>query len=70
MADDVVWFLGIDWGGETHHVCLLDRHGEVCGAREVAQTAAGIHDALLWVRTQTDADPAAMAVGIETPRGC
>ena len=69
MSDNVVWFLGIDWGGETHHVCLLDCRGEVCGAREVTHTAAGIHDALQWVRTQTGADPAAIAVGIETPRG-
>ena len=69
MSDDVVWLLGIDWGGETHHFCLLDRRGEVCGAREVAHTAADIHDALRWVRTQTGADPAAIAVGIEIPRG-
>ena len=21
------WFVGVDWGSQTHHVCVLDRDG-------------------------------------------
>jgi transposase len=69
VADDVVWCLGIDWGGDVHHFCLVDADGEIVGERPVPHTAAAIHDALQWVRAQTGVAPTAIAVGIETPRG-
>jgi transposase len=69
VADDVVWFLGIDWGGEVHQFCLVDVAGEITGARTVPHTTAAIHEALQWVRAQTGVEPTAIAVGIETPRG-
>ena len=69
MADDVVWFLGMDWGGDVHHFCLVDAEGEIVGERPVPHTAAAIPDALQWVRAQTGVESTAIAVGIETPRG-
>jgi transposase len=69
VADSFAWYLGIDWGSEEHHLCLLNATGQVCGTRAVAHTAAAIHDALRWVRECTDAVPADIAVGLETPRG-
>ena len=69
MADEFEWFLGIDWGSEAHALCLLDVTGRLCGTRTVAHTAVAVHNAVHWVRAQTGAPPAAIAVGIETPRG-
>src|SRR5262245_18682311 len=63
------WFVGVDWGSEWHHLCLVNAAGDVVGTRPVAHTAAGIHEALGWVRTLTGAHPTAIAVAIETPRG-
>jgi transposase len=63
------WFVGIDWGGEEHAICLLDARGQVCGERRVAHTAAAVHDTLEWIRERTGAPPEAIAVAIETPRG-
>src|SRR6266508_2392667 len=63
------WFVGIDWGSEQHALCLLDATGRIRGTRLVAHAAAAVHEAVHWVRAQTGAAPAAIAVGIETPRG-
>jgi transposase len=69
VSDTFDWFLGIDWGSEAHELCLLDAAGQIRGTRTVAHTAAAVHDAVPWVREQTGAVPAAIAVAIETPRG-
>lgn len=69
VSERFAWYLGIDWGGEEHHLCLLNAGGQVCGTRQVAHTAGAVHEAVAWVRTQTGAAPEAIAVGLETPRG-
>jgi transposase len=69
VADTFEWFVGIDWGSEAHELCLLDAQGRVRGTRTVAHTALAVHDAVRWVREQTGAALAAIAVGLETPRG-
>jgi transposase len=69
VSDAFEWFMGIDWGSEVHAICLLDATGRIRGTRTVAHTAVAVHEALSWVREQTGAAAAAIAVGIETPRG-
>ena len=69
VADEYEWFLGIDWGSAVHALCLLDATGRIRGTRTVAHTAVAVQAALQWVREQTGAAPAVIAVGIETPRG-
>jgi transposase len=69
VSDTFAWYVGIDWGSEEHHFCLLDANGRVCGTRVVAHTADAVYAALQWVREQTGAAPEAVAVGLETPRG-
>ena len=69
VAETFEWFLGIDWGSEAHEICLLDAQGRIRGTRTVAHTALAVHDAVQWVREHTGAAPAAIAVGLETPRG-
>jgi len=68
-VDEFTWYLGIDWGGEEHHLCLLDARGQVCGEQRVAHTAPAIYEALHWICERTGATPADIAVGLETPRG-
>jgi transposase len=63
------WYVGIDWGGQEHVVCLLNARAQVQGTRTVAHTAEAIHAAVQWLLAQTGAPPAAIAIGIETPRG-
>lgn len=69
VADDFDWYLGIDWGAAEHCFCLVDARGEECGTRLVPHAAVAVHDALEWVQARSAAQPAAIAVGIETPGG-
>ena len=69
MTDAFRWYLGIDWGSDTHQFCLLDASGRICGERAVAHTTDAVHEALAWVRAATGASPPEIAVGIETPHG-
>ena len=62
-------FLGVDWG-ETHHdLCLLDQDGQVLAARRIADGLAGVGEVHVLVAAHGQ-DPAQVAVGIETDRGC
>ena len=69
MTETFEWFVGIDWGSEAHALCVLDAQGQIHGTRTVAHTAVAVHEALQWLREQTGAVPAMLAVAIETPRG-
>jgi transposase len=69
VADTFAWYLGIDWGGEQHAFCLIDASGDIVGEREVAHTAAAIHEALRWVRERTGTALTDIAVGLERPDG-
>src|SRR5262245_44666182 len=69
VADTFAWYVGIDWGSETHVLCLLNASGQIQGIRTVAHTAVAVNEAVQWVREQTGGPPEAIAVGIETPRG-
>ena len=69
MTDDVAWYLGIDWGRDEHHLCLLDADGQVCDEWRVAHTAPALHEASQRVRARTGGPAHAIAVGLETPHG-
>jgi transposase len=69
MTDTLAWYLGIDWGSDTHQFCLLDASGGIRGERAVAHTAVAVQEALQWVRTLTRAAPPEIAVGLERPDG-
>lgn len=69
MTETFGWYVGIDWGGETHQFCLLDASGRICGERAVAHTTVAVHETLLWIQSVTGAAPPEIAVGLETPHG-
>jgi transposase len=69
MSETFGWFVGLDWGSTEHALCLLNAAGAIVGTRVVPHTAAAVHEAVQWLRERTGAEPAAIAIGIETPRG-
>jgi transposase len=69
VSETVAWFVGIDWGSAEHELCVVDAQGTIVGSRAVPHTASAVHEAVQWLRERTGAEPAAIAVGIETPRG-
>lgn len=65
----ITWFLGVDWGQDSHAFCLVHADGTVVGTRTVAHTLEALAAAVQWVRDQTGAMPDAIGAAIETPRG-
>ena len=60
--------VGLDWGGTTHAVCLVERvSGTVADRFEVAHDAAGLRD--LQRRLARRGTPADLPVAIERPSG-
>jgi transposase len=69
MTDEARWFVGIDWGSERHHACLLDATGKVIGERVFAHGGAGLAELCDWLLVSSGADPRVIAVAIEIPHG-
>jgi transposase len=61
-------YVGVDWGSETHVVCLLSREGIRLEERRVPHTGAGLA-ALREVLQQRVSEPTRIAVAIEVPHG-
>lgn len=68
-ADAFDWYVGIDGGGASHQVCVLDTAGAVVEERAVAHSGPAL--AALVARLHELAGPslARVAVGIEQPHG-
>ncbi len=63
----MLYMVGLDWGGSTHAVCVMDAAGIVVQHFEVAHSADGL--AGLCRRLAAFAIPAEMPVAIERPSG-
>ena len=60
--------VGIDWSEKWHDVCLMAEDGRVLGRRRVEDSLAGLAQ-LQSLIAEHAADPAEVAIGIETPHG-
>ena len=58
---------GLDWGGTSHAVCVIDGAGQVVVRIDVQHDAAGLADML--ARLKRIASPAALPIAIERPSG-
>lgn len=69
MADDLEWFVGVDWASETHQVAVLDARGALIGERAFPHGGAGLGALCDWLLAMTGAPAAMIAVAIEVPHG-
>jgi hypothetical protein len=69
MIDSKIWFVGVDWASENHHVRISDCHGKRIGERVFAHGGAGLADMAAWLTSVTGAEPSAIHVAIEVPHG-
>ena len=58
---------GLDWGGTSHAVCVIDGAGQVVVRLEVKHDAAGLADMLAQLKRV--ASPADLSIAIERPSG-
>jgi hypothetical protein len=61
--------VGIDWGHDTHQVCVLDRSGKVLNECALEHSAAELHKLADGLIEQVGGVPERIAVGIEVPHG-
>lgn len=68
--DDRRWFLGIDWGSQTHVARLADHRGHQLGARGFAHSGEGLAQMADWALALSKApEPRMIHVAIEVPHG-
>ena len=64
------WLAGVDWGSETHHVCVLDRDGKVRGERAFDHSGKGLAAMADWLLGHTrPTPPGEIGIAIEVPHG-
>jgi len=63
------WFGGIDWGSQTHQVCVLDRERHRVGARRVEPEGSALAECAAWLTPLAAGEGHRGAVAIEIPRG-
>src|SRR6202048_4185055 len=69
MAEEIEWFVGIDWASQSHQVCLVDARGGCLGERAVAHGGLGIEELCDWLIARTGATPEVIGVAIEITHG-
>ena len=67
--DRFACFAGVDWGSETHQVCVVDGDGEVLAERSFRHGGAGLAEMAEWILARTGAAPPAVGIAIEVPHG-
>jgi transposase len=60
------WYVGIDGGGATHQVCVLDAAGRAVGERAVAHAGADLAALAAWLHEVAGPSLARVAVGLES----
>jgi transposase len=68
-AAEFDWYVGVDCGGATHQVCVLDAHGHRVGERAVAHSGQELTAFVAWLHEVAGPSLARVAVGLETPHG-
>ena len=68
-AAEFDWYVGVDCGGATHQVCVLDAQGRPVGERAVAHSGQELTAFVAWLHGLAGPSLARVAVGLETPHG-
>jgi transposase len=61
--------VGIDWGSQSHQVCVLDRDRRQIGEQSVAHEGGALAECAAWLTTLAAGEVHRVAVAIEIPRG-
>ena len=62
VAEEIEWFVGIDWASQSHQVCLVDARGECLGERAVAHGGPGIEELCDWLIARIGTTPEVIGV--------
>ena len=65
----LAWFVGVDWGSQTHQACVIDVAGTLLGERAFEHGGQGLSEMADWVVSFAAGAADQVGVAIETPRG-
>ena len=63
------FFVGIDWGSQTHVICVLNAEAQIVEERKAHHTASAIGELLDWLSALIAEPASSMAIAIEVPHG-
>ena len=63
------YFVGIDWGTQTHRIVMMDRHGRVLEQFGAEHSGEGLVVLVNRLKQRTACDPALVAIGLEVAWG-
>jgi hypothetical protein len=63
------FFVGIDWGTQTHRIVLLDCEGRAIEQYDAVHTGDGLQDLVTRLMRSTACEPETVAIAIETSWG-
>ena len=66
---ELTWFVGVDWGSQTHQACVIDVAGKLLGERAFEHGGQGLSEMADWVVSFAAGAADQVGVAIETPRG-
>ena len=66
---ELAWFVGVDWGSQTHQACVIDVAGKLLGERAFEHGGQGLSEMADWVVSVAAGAADQVGVAIETPRG-
>jgi len=70
MTDQRLWYAGVDWASESHHVFLTDGDGRTIGEKIVRHGGEGLAEMATWLMAKSGAAQASqIRVAIEVPHG-
>lgn len=70
MSDQRQWFVGVDWGSQSHCVFLADGAGRKVGQRDFKHGGEGLAAMADWLMSASGAvEPGHILVAIEVPHG-
>ena len=64
-----LFFAGIDWGKNSHQVCVVDNEGSAVGEKSFRHSGTGLFEMARWIRKVSDSDSPDIAVAIEVNHG-
>ena len=63
------FFAGVDWGRESHQVCLVDQEGSVTGEKSFSHSGGGLLEMARWMMEVSGSQPPDIAAAIEVNHG-
>ena len=67
--DKSLFFAGVDWGSQSHYVCVIDQNGSILKENSFRHSGEGLWNMGNWLIEATDSIPENVAIGIEVTRG-